>query len=49
MRYETPELTKLTPAINAIQGDTLASKTPTGILENPYDLKEMIGTYADWE
>jgi hypothetical protein len=49
MRYETPELTTLAPAIKAIQGDILASKTPTGILENPYDLMEMIGAYADWE
>jgi hypothetical protein len=51
MRYETPQMTTLTPVINAIQStiDFPRGKTPTGVLETPYDLREMIGAYADWE
>ena len=46
MKYETPEMTTLTPAIKAIQA--LDSKVPTGSFDS-LDLKEMIGAYADWE
>jgi hypothetical protein len=49
MKYETPEMTTLTPAINAIQGSTEQSKTPTGNVDAPLDRKELIGAYADWE
>jgi hypothetical protein len=49
MRYETLELTTFTPAIKATQGETITSKTPKGVLENAYDLNELIGAYVDWE
>jgi hypothetical protein len=48
MKYETPEMTTLTPAINAIQ-----SSDPSGSKTNPVqvdnDTKEHIAAYADWE
>jgi hypothetical protein len=47
MKYETPELTPLTPAINAVQG------TGTPKFEEPSidsgDQKEAVAAYADWE
>ena len=45
MKYETPEMTALTPAINAIQ-DAI-SKTPKG----PFDgvEPEHLSAYEDWE
>ena len=49
MKYETPELTALTPALNAIQsGDKL---TVTHILDSPLtgEVNEATGAYADWE
>jgi hypothetical protein len=46
-KYETPRLTALTPAINAIQG-TQGSKQDTNVSDTPGD-KEGIGAYADWE
>ena len=50
MKYETPKMTALTPAIKAIQGSTFESKTTTGNLDSlPYVLPEMIGAYVDWE
>ena len=45
MKYETPELTALTPAINAIQGIVSMSRQSTMLTidnENP-------GRYPDWE
>lgn len=45
MEYETPELTALTPAINAIQSKP---KPGTGSIDG--DLKnEVTGAYEDWE
>jgi hypothetical protein len=52
MKYETPEMTVLTPAIKAIQStiDVPQYKNPTmGPLDSPYDLHEVTGAYADWE
>jgi hypothetical protein len=48
MKYEVPELSTLTAAINAIQG-TPQSK-PFGPYEdvNPL-IKEEVATYQDWE
>ena len=44
MKYETPELTFLTPAIDAVQGTTNKdSKTGDG------DHKENASAYEDWE
>jgi hypothetical protein len=48
MKYDTPELTALTPAINAIQsGDKGDSGSTDSPATNPP--KELIGAYADWE
>jgi hypothetical protein len=46
MKYETPEMTVLTPAINAIQG---VPKHPTIYFETPVVFYEIDGAYADWE
>jgi hypothetical protein len=46
MKYETPELTALTPAIEAIQAGT--SKNSTHPVDGQVD-NEAIGAYADWE
>ena len=46
MKYETPELTTLTPAINAIQG-TPPSKDNPGTLDGA--CYENPPAYADWE
>jgi len=46
MKYEAPELTTLTPAINAIQGDVgIKTSFPT----NDSPLPEAVAAYADWE
>jgi hypothetical protein len=51
MKYETPELTTLTPAINAIQTDV--EGPPKGFANPPVDNTiydtEHLGTYMDWE
>jgi hypothetical protein len=47
MKYETPELTVLTPAINAIQ--STSSKTAPFELGDGVGDNEHIGAYADWE
>jgi hypothetical protein len=48
MKYETPEIAVLTPAINAIQSDV-----PTGSKSNitnlDSDKMEHVAAYADWE
>ena len=44
MKYETPELTALTPAINAIQG-IKSSNPPDGPPVN----KDSTAAYEDWE
>jgi hypothetical protein len=48
MKYETPELTALTPAINAIQSAT--TKNPPFVYETvTHELKETAQGYTDWE
>jgi hypothetical protein len=47
MKYETPKLTALTPAINAIQA---TKGEPVNIKDTPTKLTEhMVGAYQDWE
>lgn len=45
MKYETPEVTVLTPAINAIQN---GSKLNPGELEG-VNHREIAAAYQDWE
>ena len=47
MKYEAPELTVLTPAINAVQGTPKATNTFSdgGSGNN----NEHVAAYADWE
>jgi hypothetical protein len=45
MKYETPELTALTPAINAIQG----SKGSSGGDAPPPNGRDSTAAYEDWE
>ena len=44
MKYETPELTALTPAINAIQGSVNKAHQPITDSAN-----ESLAAYQDWE
>jgi hypothetical protein len=44
MKYETPEMTALAPAINAIQGSTSKDHVPVQDGNN-----ESISAYEDWE
>jgi hypothetical protein len=44
MKYETPELTALTPAINAIKLGKITDTPPVDSNEN-----EDQGAYQDWE
>ena len=46
MKYETPELTALTPAINAIQG---ANKLSTETADTSPTKNEPNFAYQDWE
>jgi len=46
MKYETPEFTALTPAINAIHGTQ--TKTVFPPLES-HDEPEGVSAYQDWE
>jgi hypothetical protein len=46
MKYEAPELTALTPAINAIQA---AKQTNTPSDGGGTPPNEPMGAYADWE
>jgi|HubBroStandDraft_4_1064222.scaffolds.fasta_scaffold513602_2 hypothetical protein len=48
MKYETPELTALTPAINAIQSVHPETK-PNGTQSDNLVDNEINGAYADWE
>jgi hypothetical protein len=50
MKYETPQMTALTPAINVIQ--STPNKAPHMFVDtwDPGDLlTEVIGAYIDWE
>jgi hypothetical protein len=48
MKYETPELTALAPAINAIQGQKDDSTPADGIEPEP-NHESGTGAYQDWE
>ena len=48
MKYETPEMTVLTPAIKAIQFDGVLPKTPHGPADTLLPF-ESAGAYTDWE
>jgi hypothetical protein len=50
MKYETPQLTALTPAIDAIQTDVEGAPKTGGLyfLDN-VNYQEHIGAYMDWE
>ena len=49
MKYETPELTALTPAISAIQGTSTKVVVASGDGSQTNGLNESIAAYADWE
>jgi hypothetical protein len=51
MKYETPEMTVLTTAINAIQAVFPYTKAITGYQDflDPKDMNEVSGAYRDWE
>jgi hypothetical protein len=49
MKYETPELTALTPAINAVQGQPKALKNVVGDSPSPTYINEFQVGYVDWE
>jgi hypothetical protein len=46
MKYETPEVTVLTTAINAVQGMGTGKGDP---IANDGPLPEVPAAYADWE
>jgi hypothetical protein len=46
MKYEKPELTVLTAAINAIQ---TAAKSSHPVFDSLIDQREHVSAYADWE
>jgi hypothetical protein len=48
MKYETPEITTLTAAINAIQAPHPQDKGVTGPIDSLLE-NETFGAYADWE
>jgi hypothetical protein len=48
MKYQTPQLTALTPAINAIQTLSKAAEMPfDNIVDDQYE--HSTSTYQDWE
>jgi hypothetical protein len=48
MKYETPEMTTLMPAINAIQTENPSGqKATTPSMDSSFE--EHIAAYADWE
>lgn len=47
MKYETPELTALTPAIYAVQGFKTISASPRD--GNPGPNNDVSAGYEDWE
>ena len=48
MKYETPKLTALTPAISAVQssGSKVNESHPDNVITDP---PEQTAAYADWE
>ncbi len=48
MKYETPELTVLTPAISAVQS-TQGGKALTNPFADGSSHNDASGAYADWE
>jgi hypothetical protein len=46
MRYESPEMTALTSAINAIQS-SIDKEAPSSLDSGVFN--EGVGAYADWE
>jgi hypothetical protein len=48
MKYETPQLTVLTPAINAIQC-VVSTKAPHTANPDGSSENDSIAAYADWE
>jgi hypothetical protein len=48
MKYETPQLTTLTPAINAIQSTSASKGLGQHLDINPL-IKEEMAAYQDWE
>jgi hypothetical protein len=46
MKYETPELSALTPAINAVQA---VKRLPIAPLDSDTDNEHVSAGYADWE
>jgi hypothetical protein len=47
MKYNTPELTRLAPAIEVIETSGSGTKAPTPNVDGAD--KEVIAAYADWE
>jgi len=47
MKYNTPELTRLAPAIEVIESMGTGTKAPTPNADSAD--KEVIAAYADWE
>ena len=48
MKYETPEMTTLTRAINAIQSQGSNKIGPLNQMDGQFE-NESVGTYVDWE
>jgi len=50
MKYETPELTALASAINAIQSSQGTVKTDINApFDSPYERELTMSAYVDWE
>jgi hypothetical protein len=50
MKYETPQLTALMPAINAVQSTMPSSKGPSSQVDSFTDeYTDAVPSYTDWE
>jgi hypothetical protein len=52
MKYESPQLMALMPAINAVQSTYPTTKSDITMVQdalNPPELNDTVGSYADWE
>ena len=49
MKYETPELVALTPAINAIQSQSVSKSMVTFAKDGSIDRNDTVPGYLDWE